>query len=75
MFCSSTTCKNQNLKKLVKNCCTSLIFSCLIIQNEILTCGKIQICTHNQSTDMDILKSDGYCILFSIAIMHVKITI
>ena len=58
-------------KKLLKNCCTSLIICCLATLNEILTGGKSQLFTHNQSWDMDILKSD--CILCSIALMHVKI--
>ena len=40
-----------------------------------LTCGKSKLCKHNQSLDMDILKSNKYCILCSIALMHVKIKI
>jgi len=42
-------------KILLLNCCTSLIICCLITLNEMLTWGKIQLCTHNQSWDMDIL--------------------
>ena len=53
--------KIKNLKKLLKNCYRSLIIRCLITLNGILTCGKYQLCTHNQSWDMDILKSDCYC--------------
>ena len=37
------------------------------------TCGKSQLTTHNQSWDMDILNSNKYCILCSIAVIHVKI--
>ena len=40
-----------------------------------LTCWKIQLCTVNQSWDMDILKCSKYCILCSIAVIHVKIEI
>ena len=40
-----------------------------------LTCWKIQLCTHNQRWDMDILKSDCYCLLSFIALIHVKIVI
>ena len=43
--------------------------------NEMLTCWKIQLCTHNQTLDMDILKCNKYCILCSIALIHVKIKI
>ena len=62
-------------KKQLKNCCTALIICCLITLNETITCGKFQLCTHNKSSDMDILKSDCYCILCSIAVMHVKMKI
>ena len=51
------------LKKLPKSCCTSFIIICLITLNEILTCGKSRLSTHNQSWDMDILKSDCYYLL------------
>ena len=37
-----------------------------------LICWKIQVCTHNQSWDMDILKYNKYCILSSTALIHVK---
>ena len=74
MFYSFNACKNLNLKK-IKNCCTSLIICCLIPLIEILTCGKCQLCTHKQSWDMDILKSDCYCVLCSIGLMRVKIQI
>ena len=40
-----------------------------------LTCVKIQLCTVNQSCEMDILKCNKYCILCSIALIHVKIEI
>ena len=40
-----------------------------------LTGWKIQLCTVNQSWDMDILKCNKYCILCSIALMNVKIEI
>ena len=63
------------IKKNPKNYCTSLIICCLLTFNEILTCGKSQLCTHNQSSDMDILKSECYYILCSIALMHIKIKI
>ena len=33
---------------------------------------KNQLCTHNQSWDMDILKCKKYCILCSIVLIHVK---
>ena len=75
MFYSSNACKNQYLKNLPKSCCTSFIICCIITLNEKLTCGKSQLCTHDKSWDMDILKSDCYCILCSIALMHVKIQI
>ena len=65
----------SKFKKLLKNFCTSLIICCLITLNEILTCGKSQLCTHKQSWDMDILNSKKCCILCSIALMHVKIKI
>ena len=48
---------------------------CLITLNETITCGKSQLCTHNKSSDMDILKYDCYCIMCSIALMHVKMKI
>jgi len=70
---SSNACKNHNLKKLFLVCCTALIICCLITLNEILTWGKFQLCTYNQSSDMDTLKSDCHCILCWIALMHVKI--
>ena len=38
-----------------------------------LTGWKNQLCTHNQSCDMDILKCKKYCILCSIVLIHVKI--
>ena len=47
----------------------------LITQNQMLTCWKIQLCTHNQSWEIDILKCNKYCILCSIALIHVKIEI
>ena len=37
-----------------------------------LTCGQIQLYTHNQCWDMDILKCNKYCILCSITLIHVK---
>ena len=37
-----------------------------------LTCWQIQLCTHNQSGGMDILKCNKYCILCFITLMHVK---
>ena len=40
-----------------------------------LTCWKIQLCTVNKSWEMDILKFNKYCILCSIALIHVKIEI
>ena len=40
-----------------------------------LTCSKIQTCTDNQSSDMNILNSYSYCILSSIALLHVKMKI
>ena len=40
-----------------------------------LTCWKIQLCIVKQSWDMDILKCNKYCILCSIALIHVKIEI
>ena len=43
--------------------------------NKIFTCGKIQLCTHNQSWDMDIVNSNSDSILCSIALLHVKIKI
>ena len=46
-----------------------------LLFKKMLTCWKIQLCTHNQSWDMDILKCNKYCILCSIALMHVKIKI
>ena len=65
----------SKFEKLLQNCCTSLIICCLITLNELLTCGKIQLCTHDQNWDMDILNSNKYCIMCSIALMHVKIKI
>ena len=62
-------------KKLLKNCCKSFIICCLITLKQILIRKKIQLCTHNQSWDMDILKCDCYCIMSSIALMHIKIKI
>ena len=53
----------------------SLIICYLIALNEIITCGKSQLCTHNQSWDMDILNSNKYCILCFIALIQVKIKI
>ena len=47
----------------------------LMTLNEILTCGKILLCTHNQRWDIQILKSDCYCLLCFIALIHVKIKI
>ena len=52
-----------------------MIICCLTTLNEMLTCGKSQLCTHNQSLDMDILNSNKYCILCFIALIHVKIKI
>ena len=40
-----------------------------------LTCWKTQPCKDNQSWDMNILKSNSYCILSSIALLHVKMKI
>ena len=37
-----------------------------------LTCWKIELCTVNQSWDMDILKCNKYCILCSIGLIHIK---
>jgi len=52
------------------------LISCyLITLTKILTCRKIQLCTHNQSLGMDILNSNKYCILCSLALIHVKINI
>ena len=55
----------SKFKKLLYDCCTSLIICCLTTLNEILTCGKSQLCTHNQSCNMDILNliSTLYCVL------------
>ena len=75
MFYSYNTCKNQNLKKLLKNCCTSLIIWSLITINEIFNCGESQLCTHNQSLDIVVLNFNDDCIFWSIALMHVKIKI
>ena len=36
---------------------------------------KIQLCTHNQRWDMDILNCNSYCILCSVAPLHLKIKI
>jgi len=41
--------------------------------NEILTCGKSQLLAHNQSWDMDILNSNKYCIMCSIALIHLTL--
>ena len=46
-----------------------------MILNEILTWEKIQLCTHNQSLDIEVLKADCYCILCSLTVRHVKIKI
>ena len=40
-----------------------------------LTCWKIQLCTVNQTWHMDVLKCNMYCILRSIALIHVRIEI
>ena len=65
--------KNQNIKNCFKIVATHWLFVYLITLNKILTCGKIQLCTHNQSWDMDILNSNKYCKLCSIALINVKI--
>ena len=49
-----------------------MIICCLITLNDILTCGKYQLCTHNQSLDMDILNFNEYCMWCFIAPIHVK---
>ena len=55
--------------------CTSLIICCLNTLNEILRCWKLQPCTAKKSWDMDILNSNSYGILCSIALLRVKIKI
>ena len=40
-----------------------------------MTYGKSQLCTHNQSGDMDVVNSNKYCKLGSIALIQVKINI
>ena len=75
MFYSSNACKNKNIKNCFKIVVHHWLFVYLITLNERLTCGKIQLCTHNQRWDLDILKSDCYCLLCFIALIHVKIKI
>ena len=71
---SSNTCKNLNLKIALKLLC---IIDYLLFNNTKwgINLWKIQLCTLNQSWDMDILKSYCYCILCSIALMQLKIKI
>jgi len=52
-----------------------MIICCLFTLNEILTCGKSQLCTHNQSWDMVISISNKYCILCFIALIQVNMKI
>ena len=52
-----------------------MIISCLIALNEIITTGKSQLYTHKPSLDMVVLNSNKYCILCSIALIHVKLNI
>ena len=47
----------------------------LITINKMLTCLKNQLCTHNQSQDMDILKCNKYCLFCFEAIIYVKMEI
>ena len=71
IYIISDTCENQNLKSASK----LLNFIDYWLFNTILTSGKIQLCTHNQTRDRDISNTNSYCILCSIALMHVKIKI
>ena len=73
VFYSCNACKNKNLKNCFKIVVHHWLFVVLMTLNEILTCEKIQLCTHNQSWDKHILKCKKYCILCYIVLIHVKI--
>ena len=74
VFYSSNECKNQTSKTTSK--LLYVIDYFLFNETKLdINLLKIQVYTHNQSRVMEILNFKSYCILCSIALIHVKIKI